>query len=56
MKRILTGVWDALAVDPDVQKAREKAEVAAHKIEISTRQNPKWQPQNSTEKHIFQKK
>jgi phosphoribosylglycinamide formyltransferase 2 len=44
-----------LATDPDVQKAREKAEIAAHKIEISTRQNPKWHHQDSTEKHIFQK-
>lgn len=42
-----------LATDPDVQKAREKAEIAAHKIEISTRQNPKWQPQESREKHLF---
>lgn len=44
-----------LATDPDVKKAREKAEIAAHKIEISTRQNPKWQFQESKEKHIFQK-
>lgn len=44
-----------LATDPDVQKAKEKAEIAAHKIEICTRQNPKWQPQESREKHIFQK-
>ena len=45
-----------LAIDKNVQKAREKAEIAAHKIEISTRQHPKWLPQESTEKHIFQKK
>jgi len=44
-----------LATDPDVQKAKEKAEIAAHKIEISTRQNPKWFPQDSREKHIFKK-
>jgi phosphoribosylglycinamide formyltransferase 2 len=44
-----------LATDPDIQKAREKAEIAAHKIEISTRQNPKWLPQDSREKHIFKK-
>lgn len=44
-----------LSTDPDVQIARQKAEIAAHKIEISTRQNPKWQPQDSREKHIFQK-
>lgn len=44
-----------LVVDQDVEKAKEKAETAAHKIEISTRQNPKWQPQSSREKHIFQK-
>lgn len=44
-----------LATDPDVQKAKEKAEIAAHRIEVSTRQNPKWQPQESREKHIFQK-
>ena len=44
-----------LATDPDVQKAREKAEIAAHKITISTRQNPKWQQQDSREKHIFTK-
>ncbi len=42
-----------LATDPDVKKAREKAEIAAHKIEISTRQNQKWQKQESREKHIF---
>ncbi len=42
-----------LATDMDVQKAKEKAEIAAHKIEISTRQNPKWQRQASREKHIF---
>jgi phosphoribosylglycinamide formyltransferase 2 len=42
-----------LATDPDVQKAREKAETAAHKIEISTRQNPNWLGQESREKHIF---
>lgn len=44
-----------LAVDKDTQKAKEKAEIAAHKIEMSTRQNPKWLPQESREKHIFQK-
>lgn len=44
-----------LATDPDVQKAKEKAEIAAHKIEISTRQHPKWYPQSSREKHIFKK-
>lgn len=44
-----------LATDPDVQKAREKAEIAAHKITISTRQNPKWQNQDSREKHIYKK-
>ena len=44
-----------LATDEDVQKAKEKAEIAAHKIEISTRQNPKWLKQDSREKHIFQK-
>lgn len=44
-----------LATDMDVQKAKEKAEIAAHKIEISTRQNPKWQKQASREKHIFQR-
>lgn len=42
-----------LATDQDVQKAKEKAEIAAHKIEISTRQNPKWQAQSSREKHLF---
>ena len=42
-----------LAIDEDVKKAREKAEIAAHKIEISTYQNPKWQKQESREKHIF---
>lgn len=42
-----------LATDPDVQKAKEKAEIAAHKIQISTRQHPKWQKQESREKHIF---
>lgn len=42
-----------LATDPDVQKAREKAEIAAHRVEISTRQNPKWQKQDSREKHFF---
>lgn len=45
-----------LATDPDVQKAKEKAEKAAHKIEISTRKNPKWQKQESREKHIFKNK
>ncbi|KKR22476.1 MAG: Phosphoribosylglycinamide formyltransferase 2 [Candidatus Daviesbacteria bacterium GW2011_GWB1_39_5] len=45
-----------LATDPDVQKAKEKAEKAAHKIEMCTRQNPKWQKQDSLEKHIFQNK
>ncbi len=44
-----------LATDPDVQKAKEKAEIAAHKIEFATRQNPKWQKQESREKHIFQR-
>lgn len=44
-----------LATDPDVQKAKEKAEIAAHKIEFMTRQNPKWQKQDSREKHIFKK-
>ncbi|MDD5415402.1 MAG: formate-dependent phosphoribosylglycinamide formyltransferase [Candidatus Daviesbacteria bacterium] len=44
-----------LATDPDVQKAKKKAEIAAHKIEIATRQNPKWQSQTSREKHIFKK-
>lgn len=44
-----------LATDPDVQKAKKKAEIAAHRIEISTRQNPKWLPQDSREKHIFKK-
>lgn len=44
-----------LATDQDVQKAKEKAEIAAHKIEISTRQNPKWKRQDSHEKHIFKK-
>jgi len=44
-----------LATDSNVQKAREKAEIAAHKIEISTRQNKKWLPQESREKHIFKK-
>lgn len=42
-----------LATDKDVQKAKEKAEKAAHKIEMSTRQNPKWLKQESREKHIF---
>lgn len=44
-----------LATDLDVQKAKKKAEIAAHKIEISTSQNPKWQKQESREKHIFKK-
>lgn len=44
-----------LATDKDIQKAKEKAEIAAHKIEIATRQNPKWQKQESREKHIFKK-
>lgn len=44
-----------LATDTDVQKAKEKAEIAAHKIKMSTSQNPKWQPQDSREKHIFSK-
>ena len=42
-----------LAIDPDVQKAKEKAEIAAHKIELLTRQNSKWLHQESREKHIF---
>lgn len=42
-----------LATDQDVKKAREKAEISAHKIEISTRQNPRWQRQESREKHCF---
>lgn len=42
-----------LATDKDVQKAKEKAEIAAHKIEFSTRQNPHWLKQQSREKHIF---
>jgi len=44
-----------LATDPDVQKAKEKAERAAHHIEISTRQDQKWRKQESREKHIFKK-
>ncbi|MBU1000074.1 formate-dependent phosphoribosylglycinamide formyltransferase [Patescibacteria group bacterium] len=44
-----------LATDADVQRAKEKAEIAAHKIEVATRQNPKWQKQESKEKHIFKK-
>lgn len=42
-----------LAIDNDVKKAREKAEIAAHEIEICSRQNPKWKKQESREKHIF---
>lgn len=42
-----------LATDPDVQKAKRKAEIAAHKIEMNVRQNRKWLPQDSLEKHIF---
>ncbi len=42
-----------LAVDKDVNKARQKAEIAAHEIEICSRQNPKWKKQESREKHIF---
>lgn len=42
-----------LATDKSVKKAREKAEIAAHKIEIATCQNPKWKKQESKEKHIF---
>lgn len=41
-----------LAADIDVQKAKQKAEIAAHKIEMCTRQNPDWQKQESREKHI----
>lgn len=44
-----------LATDPDVQKAKIKAEIAAHKIEMSVRQHPKWHPQDSREKHIFKR-
>ncbi|MCL5784374.1 MAG: formate-dependent phosphoribosylglycinamide formyltransferase [Patescibacteria group bacterium] len=44
-----------LATDPDVEKAKKKAEIAAHKIEMATRQSPKWQRQESREKHLFQK-
>ncbi|NTU72680.1 formate-dependent phosphoribosylglycinamide formyltransferase [Candidatus Roizmanbacteria bacterium] len=44
-----------LATDPDVQKAKEKAERAAHKIEMATREHPEWKPQESREKHIFTK-
>jgi phosphoribosylglycinamide formyltransferase 2 len=44
-----------LATDPDVQKAKEKAEIAAHHIEICTRQHPDWKQQESREKHLFQK-
>ena len=42
-----------LATDKNVKKAKEKAEIAAHKIEIATCQNPKWKKQESKEKHIF---
>lgn len=42
-----------LATDPDVEEAKKKAEIAAHKIEFCTRQHPKWQKQDSREKHIF---
>lgn len=44
-----------LATDSDAQRACEKAEIAAHRIEISTRQNAKWMLQDSREKHIFKK-
>lgn len=44
-----------IATDRDVRKACEKAEIAAHKIEINTRQNASWSMQNSREKHIFRK-
>lgn len=44
-----------LATDPNVERAKEKAEIAAHKIEINVRQNKKWQKQDSREKHISQK-
>lgn len=44
-----------LATDKDVKKACEKAEIAAHKILINSRQNPKWTAQESREKHIFPK-
>jgi phosphoribosylglycinamide formyltransferase 2 len=45
-----------LAIDKDVQKAKKKAEMAAHKIRISTRQHSTWEPQESREKHLFQNK
>ncbi|MDO8657895.1 MAG: formate-dependent phosphoribosylglycinamide formyltransferase [Candidatus Levybacteria bacterium] len=44
-----------LATDPDVERAKQKAEIAAHKIEMNVSQNKKWQKQESLEKHIFQK-
>lgn len=44
-----------IATDRDVRKACEKAEIAAHIIKIATRQNSKWIPQESREKHIFRK-
>ena len=43
------------ATDQSVKKAQEKAEKAAHTIEISTRQQPKWMKQESREKHLFTK-
>lgn len=42
-----------LATDDDVEAAKEKAERAAHKIEIMTRQHPKAERQDSREKHLF---
>jgi phosphoribosylglycinamide formyltransferase 2 len=42
-----------LATDDDVEVAKEKAEKAAHKIEIMTRQHTKAEKQDSREKHIF---
>lgn len=42
-----------LAIDKDVEKAKIKAEIAAHEIEICSRQHPKWKKQESREKHIF---
>jgi phosphoribosylglycinamide formyltransferase 2 len=44
-----------LATDADVQKAKEKAEKAAHFIEMKTRQESDWRKQQEKRQHLLQK-
>ncbi|MBL7206718.1 MAG: formate-dependent phosphoribosylglycinamide formyltransferase [Candidatus Aenigmarchaeota archaeon] len=44
-----------LATDKNVEEAKKKAEILAHKIEIRTLKAPKWKKQHLFEKHLVEK-